>query len=60
MAVMVGISVYVRQINAGKNFVSSYFVGNRQLGGFVLAEYIALKRLEKDELVLVLKDDMHE
>ncbi|MBQ6119091.1 MAG: ABC transporter permease [Clostridia bacterium] len=30
------------------------------LGGFVLAEYIALKRLEKDELVLVLKDDMHE
>jgi hypothetical protein len=28
--------------------------------GFVLAEYIALKRLEKDELVLVLKDDMHE
>ncbi|MBQ7454436.1 MAG: sodium/pantothenate symporter, partial [Selenomonadaceae bacterium] len=37
MAVMVGISVYVRQINAGKNFVSSYFVGNRELGGFVLA-----------------------
>ncbi len=28
--------------------------------GFVLAEYIALKRMEKDELVLVLKDDMHE
>lgn len=37
MAVMVAISVYVRNRQAGKNFVSSYFVGNRQLGGFVLA-----------------------
>ncbi len=37
MAVMVGISVAVRHANAGKNFVSSYFVGNRELGGFVLA-----------------------
>ena len=37
MAVMVGISVYVRHRQAGKNFVGSYFVGNRELGGFVLA-----------------------
>ena len=37
MAIMVAISVYVRNRQAGKNFVSSYFVGNRQLGGFVLA-----------------------
>ena len=37
MAVMVGISFYVRNRQAGKNFVSSYFVGNRSLGGFVLA-----------------------
>lgn len=37
MAVMVAISVYVRHKQAGKNFVSSYFVGNRELGGFVLA-----------------------
>lgn len=37
MAVMVGISVFVRHKQAGKNFVSSYFVGNRELGGFVLA-----------------------
>ncbi len=37
MAVMVGISIYVRHRQAGKNFVSSYFVGNRELGGFVLA-----------------------
>ena len=37
MAVMVGISVFVRHKQAEKNFVSSYFVGNRSLGGFVLA-----------------------
>ncbi len=37
MAVMVAISIAVRHANAGKNFVSSYFVGNRELGGFVLA-----------------------
>ena len=37
MAFMVGISFYVRHKQAGKNFVSSYFVGNRELGGFVLA-----------------------
>ena len=37
MAVMVAISFYVRHKQAGKNFVSSYFVGNRELGGFVLA-----------------------
>ena len=37
MAFMVGISVFVRHKQAGKNFVSSYFVGNRELGGFVLA-----------------------
>lgn len=37
MVVMVAISVYVRNRQAGKNFVSSYFVGNRELGGFVLA-----------------------
>ena len=37
MAFMVAISVYVRQKQAEKNFVSNYFIGNRQLGGFVLA-----------------------
>ena len=37
MIVMVAISVFVRHKQAGKNFVSSYFVGNRELGGFVLA-----------------------
>jgi len=37
MAVMVAISIFVRHKQAGKNFVSSYFVGNRELGGFVLA-----------------------
>ncbi|MBR7025026.1 MAG: sodium/pantothenate symporter [Selenomonadaceae bacterium] len=37
MAVMVGISIFVRHKQAGKNFVSSYFVGNRELGGLVLA-----------------------
>lgn len=36
MAIMVGISVYVRRIAAGGNFLSHYFVGNRTLGGFVL------------------------
>ena len=37
MAVMVGISIFVRHQQEGKNFVGSYFVGNRELGGFVLA-----------------------
>lgn len=37
MAVMVGISIFVRHKQAGKNFVGSYFIGNRELGGFVLA-----------------------
>ena len=37
MAAMIGISVYVRQRQVGKNFVSGYFIGNRNLGGFVLA-----------------------
>ena len=37
MAFMVAISIYVRQKQAKKNFVSNYFIGNRQLGGFVLA-----------------------
>ncbi len=37
MAVMVGISIFVRHKQAGKNFVGSYFIGNRNLGGFVLA-----------------------
>ena len=37
MAVMVVISIFVRHKQAGKNFVGSYFVGNRELGGFVLA-----------------------
>lgn len=37
MFVMVAISIFVRHKQAEKNFVSSYFVGNRQLGGFVLA-----------------------
>ena len=37
MAVMVGISIFVRHQQAGKNFVGSYFIGNRELGGFVLA-----------------------
>ena len=36
MAFMVGISIYVKN-RQGKNFVSGYFVGNRELGGFVLA-----------------------
>ena len=37
MAFMVGISIFVRHKQAGKNFVGSYFIGNRELGGFVLA-----------------------
>lgn len=37
MAIMVGISVYVRKISEGNNFLSHYYVGNRALGGFVLA-----------------------
>ena len=37
MVVMVGISIFVKRQQAGKNFVGSYFVGNRELGGFVLA-----------------------
>ncbi len=37
MAIMVSISVYVRNLSAGSNFLSHYFVGNRTLGGFVLA-----------------------
>ena len=40
MAVMVGIGFYVRQVQArgfAKNFVQQYFIGNHDLGGFVLA-----------------------
>lgn len=37
MAVMAAISFYVRKLQEGGNFLESYFVGNRQLGGFVLA-----------------------
>ena len=37
MAVMIGISIFVRHKQAGKNFVGNYFIGNRSLGGFVLA-----------------------
>ena len=37
MAVMVAISFYVRKVQHGSNFLESYFVGSRQLGGFVLA-----------------------
>ena len=37
MVVMVGISIFVRHKQAGKNFVGNYFIGNRELGGFVLA-----------------------
>ncbi len=37
MVVMVGISIFVRHKQAGKNFVSNYFIGNRELGGFILA-----------------------
>ena len=40
MAVMIGIGFYVRQVQArgfGRNFVQQYFIGNHDLGGFVLA-----------------------
>ena len=37
MAVMVGISFYVRREAAGTGFLQNYFIGNRNLGGFVLA-----------------------
>ena len=37
MGVMVGISFYVRREAAGSGFLQNYFVGNRSLGGFVLA-----------------------
>ncbi len=40
MAVMIGIGFYVRQVQArgfAKNFVQQYFIGNHDLGGFVLA-----------------------
>ncbi len=37
MAFMVGISIYVRRMAEGSGFLQNYFVGNRSLGGFVLA-----------------------
>ena len=37
MAAMGAISFYVRKIQRGGNFLENYFVGSRQLGGFVLA-----------------------
>jgi len=37
MAFMVGISIFVRHKQSDKNFVGNYFIGNRQLGGFILA-----------------------
>ena len=37
MGFMVAIGFWVRRQNAGKNFVQSYFIGNHDLGGFVLA-----------------------
>lgn len=40
MAIMVGIGFYVRRAQArgfSKNFVQQYFIGNHDLGGFVLA-----------------------
>jgi len=37
MFVMVGISIFVRNQQAGKSFVNQYFIGNHDLGGFVLA-----------------------
>ena len=37
MIFMVGISIFVRHKQAEKNFVGNYFIGNRELGGFVLA-----------------------
>jgi len=36
MAFMIAVSFFVRH-KADKNFVGNYFIGNRQLGGFVLA-----------------------
>lgn len=37
MGVMVAISFYVRREARGSGFLQNYFVGNRSLGGFVLA-----------------------
>ena len=39
MGIMVGISFWVRHSSQGlgRDFVSQYFIGNRDLGGFVLA-----------------------
>lgn len=37
MAVMIAISIFVRHKQTEKNFLGNYFVGNRELGGFVLA-----------------------
>lgn len=37
MGFMVAIGFWVRRQNAGKNFVQTYFIGNHDLGGFVLA-----------------------
>ena len=39
MGIMVGISFWVRRSShgLGRDFVSQYFIGNRDLGGFVLA-----------------------
>ena len=37
MAAMAAISFYVRKLQRGGSFLESYFVGSRQLGGFVLA-----------------------
>ena len=37
MLLMVGLSFYVRRQNETGSFLSQYFVGNRSLGGFVLA-----------------------
>ena len=40
MSFMVAISVYVRRVGAGNfksNFVQQYFIGNHDIGGFVLA-----------------------
>ena len=37
MALMIGIGFYVRRESAGTSFVKSYFIGNHNLGGFVLA-----------------------
>ena len=37
MGLMVAISVFVRHQSEGSSFMQNYFVGNRSLGGFVLA-----------------------